>query len=128
VWPRSPRRKWTCPFFIPDAADHQIIVHYDAQAGQWVAAFDGTPQVAFGGNMPVVAIRRLLDETEAASDSYTLLCDQDLAGTGVLYRSIIWNPPELLLFCGDCQGRGEYVGLLERETCGTCGGRKMVSV
>jgi hypothetical protein len=77
---------------------------------------------------PAVAIRRLLDGTEAASDSYTPLCDQDLAGTGVLYRSIIWNPPELLLPCGDCHGRGEYVGLLEGEARGRCGGRKMVSV
>jgi hypothetical protein len=76
----------------------------------------------------ITRVRRLLDETAAVSDSHTLLCDLDLAGTGVLYRSIIWNPPELLLPCGDCHGRGEYVGLLERETCGTCGGRKMVSV
>jgi hypothetical protein len=109
-------------------ADATIIARYDAQAGQWVATFDGNPQVAFGGDMPVVAIRRLLDGTEAHPDSYTLLCDQDLAGTGVLYRSIIWNPPELLLPCGDCQGRGEYVGLHERDVCQTCGGRKMVPV
>ena len=34
----------------------------------------------------------------------------------------------LLLPCGDCQGRGEYVGLLERKTCPTCGGRKVVPV
>jgi hypothetical protein len=107
-----------------------IIASYVPQAGQWVAAFDGTPQVAFGGNMPAVAIRRLLDDTEAHPDSYALICDADLSGTGAhtIHRSVIWNPPELLLPCGDCQGRGEYVGLLEREICQTCGGRKLVSV
>jgi hypothetical protein len=37
-----------------------IFARYDAQAEQWVATFGGRPQVAFGGNIPVVAIRRLL--------------------------------------------------------------------
>jgi hypothetical protein len=73
---------------------------------------------------------RLLDGTETHPNSYALICDRDLTGTGAetLYRSIIWNAPELLLPCGDCHGCGEYVGLLERETCPTCGGRKMVPV
>jgi DnaJ-class molecular chaperone len=80
--------------------------------------------------MPVVAIRRLLERTEAEPDGYALICDRDLSGRGAhpLHRSIIWNPPELLLPCGDCRGRGEYVGLLERATCKTCGGRKVVPV
>jgi hypothetical protein len=107
-----------------------IIVRYDAQGQQWCAAFDGKPQIVFDGNMPAVAIRRLLEGTEAEPDEYALICDADLSGTGAhtIYRSIIWNPPELLLPCGDCQGRGEYVGLLERKTCTTCGGRKVVPV
>jgi DnaJ-class molecular chaperone len=100
------------------------------QSQQWCAAFDGKPQVAFGGDMPAVAIRRLLEGTEAHPDSYALMCDANLSGTGAhtIYRSNIWNPPELLLPCGDCRGKGEYVGLLERETCQTCGGRKVVPV
>jgi hypothetical protein len=110
-----------------------IIAIYDARAEQWVARFDDRPQVAFGGDMPVVAIRRLLKETEAESDDYALICDADLSGRRdpnrhTIYRSIIWNPPELLLPCGDCRERGEYVGLLEREMCRTCGERKVVPV
>src|SRR5437868_5237038 len=107
-----------------------IIAVYDADAGQWVARFDDRPQVAFGGDMPAVAIRRLLEGTEAAPDGYSLICDADLSGLGAhtIYRSISWDPPELLLPCGDCRGKGEYVGLLERETCKTCGGRKVVPV
>jgi hypothetical protein len=103
---------------------------YDAHAEQWVATFDDRLQVAFGGSMPAIAIRRLLEGTEAAPDAYALICDADLSGSDshTIHRSIVWRPPELLLPCGDCQGRGEYVGLLERETCGTCGGRKMVPV
>jgi hypothetical protein len=96
--------------------------------GQWFATFERRPQVAFGGDMPAVAIRRLLEGTEAEPGDYALICDADLSGTGAhtIYRSIIWNPPELLLPCGDCRGKGEYVGLLERGTCKTCGGRKVV--
>ena len=107
-----------------------IIARYDAPAEQWVATFEGIPQVTYGGNMPAVAIRRLLDGTEAGADCYALICDMDLSGTGAhpIHRSIIWDPPELLLPCGDCRGRGEYVGLLERETCRTCGGRTVVPV
>jgi DnaJ-class molecular chaperone len=78
--------------------------------------------------MPVVAIRRLLEFTEAASGTYLLICDQDLAGSGVIHREIIWDRPELLFPCPDCRGRGEYVGLLERETCRTCAGRNVVPV
>ncbi len=76
--------------------------------------------------MPAVAIRRLLEATEAEPDEYALIGDADLSATGAhtIFRSIIWNRPELLLPCGDCHVRGEYVGLMERETCPTCGGKE----
>jgi hypothetical protein len=107
-----------------------IIAQYDPHAGQWNARFEDRPQVVYGGDMPAVAIRRLLEGTEPEPNDYALICDADLSGRGVntIYRSIIWNPPELLLPCGDCRGRGEYVGLLERKRCPTCGGRKVVPV
>ena len=113
---------------MADIATDTIVCRFNDDSGQWVAHFEPTPHVAFGGDMPVVAIRRLLEGTEAAPDGYTLICDSDLAGSRVLRREIIWHPPELLFPCGACEGRGEYVGLLERETCGTCGGRKVVPV
>src|SRR5713226_3818887 len=58
-----------------------IIARYDAQAAQWSAWFEDTPQVGFGGDMPVVAIRRLLEFTEPANGPYWLICDRDLSGT-----------------------------------------------
>jgi hypothetical protein len=80
--------------------------------------------------MPAVAIRRLLEKTDAGPDEYALVCDADLSGrhAHTIHRSIIWDPPDLLLPCGACDGRGEYVGLLERKTCLTSGGRKVVPV
>jgi hypothetical protein len=114
-----------------DLTPRTIIVHHDAQAGQWVAAFVERPHWSpFGGNTPAVAIRRLLEGDKASERVCTLICDTDLSGRGAhtIYRSIVWSPPELLLPCGDCRGRGEHVGLLERKTCPTCGGRKVVPV
>ena len=106
------------------SAPDKIICRLDA--GQWVAHFEQTPQVAYGGDLPIVSIRRLLEGTEAVPDTYTMICDQ--AGSDILLRSMIWDSPELLFRCPDCEGRGEYVGLLERRTCPTCQGRKVVPV
>jgi hypothetical protein len=97
-----------------------------------IVKFDSVaaPQVGFGGNMPVNAIRRLLEHTDAANGEYWLICDRDLSGTGAnpIHRAIIWEQPELLFPCGDCRGSGEYIGLTERGPCRTCGGRKVVRV
>jgi hypothetical protein len=50
---------------MPDPIPQTIIARYHAHPGRWVATFDGKPQVAFGGDMSVVSIRRLLEGTEA---------------------------------------------------------------
>jgi hypothetical protein len=108
---------------MPDAT---IVAKFSADANQWVAHFEKAPQVAFGEALPVPAIRRLLEGTEAEPDAYTLRCDDDLAGNGILLRSVVWDPPELLFPCATCSGCGVYVGLQEREPCGTCNGRGCV--
>jgi hypothetical protein len=107
-----------------------IIAKYEPRSGRWYAVFDDTPEFGFDADTPVVAIRRLLEFIEPANGTYWLICDRDLSGTGAhpIHREIIWDRPELLFPCGDCRGRGEYVGLIERETCQTCGGRKVVRV
>lgn len=107
-------------------ADKTIIARFSPDSGQWVAHFENAPQVAFGGDLPVVAIRRLLDGAEAAPGTYPLACDADRAGSSVLLRAVIWQPPEVLFQCPSCEGRGEYVGFMEREKCKACGGRGLV--
>ena len=104
-----------------------IVCQFNPDADQWVAYFGGAPQAAFGGSLPVVAIRRLLEGTEAPAISYTLICDGDLFGSSILQRSFLWEPPEMLFVCPSCEGKGEYVGLMERESCEPCGGRGLVS-
>ena len=32
-----------------------------------------------------------------------------------MQRSFLWEPPEMLFVCPSCDGKGEYVGLMERE-------------
>ena len=103
-----------------------IVATFNADANQWTAFFENSPQVAFGGELPVPAIRRLLEGIEADPDAYALECDMDLIGSGILLRSVVWDPPELLFPCSACNGRGVYVGLQEREPCGTCNGRGCV--
>jgi len=64
--------------------------------------------------MPVRAVRRLLEGTEATQAHSSFFAIQTLAPTGFLRRDILWDLPELLFPCGACDGRGQYVGLLER--------------
>ena len=104
-----------------------IVCQFNPDADQWVAYFGGAPQAAFGGNLPIVAIRRLLEGTEAPAVSCILICDSDLLGTGILQRSFVWEPPEMLFVCPSCEGKGEYGGLMHRESCQPCGGRGLVS-
>jgi hypothetical protein len=108
-------------------ADETTIIARSAD-GHWVAHFDGKPNCAFGSDMPVKAVRRLLEGMEAEPGVFTLLCDGDLAGSHILRYSMVWDPPELLFPCQACEGRGDYVGLLERTACRACGGRKVVPV
>jgi hypothetical protein len=112
---------------MADIIPETIIARFDANADQWVAWFEHRPQVAFGGDLPVVAIRRLLDGTESVPDTYPLVCNSDCAGSGVLHRDLIWQPPQVLFPCPMCNGTGRYVALIEVGTCKACGGRKIVS-
>ena len=111
---------------MPDSTENPIFVRNNADAGQWTASFDGLPQVAFGGMTAIGAVRRLLEGAEAGHGTYTLKCDPDSAPAGEISESVVWAPPELLVPCHVCKGRGEYVGLLVVEKCGTCGGRLVV--
>jgi hypothetical protein len=95
--------------------------------GQWVAHFEGVPQVAFGGDIPMRAVRRLLEGSEIEPAIYYLHCDSDQLGNGVLHRSLIWEPPEMLFECLACRGTGQYVGLAEVGICEACRGRRLVA-
>ena len=107
---------------MADMTPATIICRFSHDAGEWVAHFEPRPQVAFGGNLPVVAIRRLLEGAESMPDAYPLRCNSDRAGSGVQHRQAISDPPELLCQCTECKGRGRYVGLREAEPCLKCGG------
>ena len=100
-----------------------IRARFSEQCGHWVAHFEDAAHIGAGGDMPVVAVRRLLDMTDSPAGDYRLECDQDMAGSDVLLRTIAWNPPALSFVCHECGGRGRYVGLIETEACRTCGGR-----
>lgn len=112
---------------MADIAPDQIVCRFSPDAGQWLAHFQDAPHVGFGSDLPMGAVRRLLQGSEADPDTYPLICDSDQAGSGVLYRSLTWQPPEILFPCGTCGGTGQYVGLADVEVCKVCGGRKVVS-
>jgi hypothetical protein len=103
-----------------------IIARYEQVAGQWTASFDGVPQFAFGGKTAIGAVRRLLEGAEASQGTYTVEHRSDRTSSEQIPESVVWDPPELLVPCQICKGRGEYVGLLVVEKCGTCGGRLVV--
>jgi hypothetical protein len=113
---------------MADISPDTIIVRFDAEAREWNANFQCVPQVAYGGDLPMRAVRRLLEGTVAWPDIYPLRCDPDDSGHGVPHRSLIWDPPEMLFECSTCRGTGQYVGLAEVGTCDACGGRTIVPV
>jgi hypothetical protein len=111
---------------MPKSADNLIVVRQNADAGQWTASFESVPQFAFGGGTAIGAVCRLLEGAESDHGTYTIECFSDLALAEQAPASIVWDPPELLVPCPDCNGRGEYVGLLHVERCRTCAGRMVV--
>ena len=92
---------------MPESADNQIVVRHIADAEQWTASFDGVPQFAFGGKTTLGAVRRLLEGAETGHGTYAIEYHSDLALADQIPASVIWDPPELLIPCTDCNGRGE---------------------
>lgn len=105
-----------------------IVIKHNVVAGHWCASFANTPGVGFTGELPVVAIRRLLEGLNSPADSYALCCDREFSGSGVLPKSVVWDSSELLFPCAECNGSGEYIGLMEREPCKVCHGLGLVVV
>ena len=105
--------------------DSPIFVRPDGD--QWSTYFDGKPNLSYGGDSPIKAVRRLLEGVEAVSAASQLL-NFGKTEADVDRFSILWDPPLLLFECQACEGRGEYVGLFEKEVCRGCGGRKMIPV
>jgi len=102
----------------------KISCRFNSDAGQWFASFHGEAQTAFGAELAVNAICRLLEGSPAGR--YKLICESDLAAGKVLLREMVWSPPDLLFVCPSCKGRGEYIGLTESKSCEPCGGRGLV--
>ena len=100
-----------------------IIVRYNDAAAQWEAWFDGAPCVCYGGDFSMVAVHRLLEGSEIDACDLKLNVSHVQAGAAVLVREAVWQPPELLLPCEQCNGKGEYVGLAVVEKCGACRGK-----
>jgi len=110
---------------MPDVSTDTIVARFDPDAGQWLAHFGDNPKATFGSDLPMVSVRRLLEGTEATPDTYELHCDTGRSGSGLLIRSLTWDPPEILIACEECRGTGLYVGLIETEPCKACGGRRV---
>ena len=98
-----------------------IVVRYCDTAGQWLAWFDGAPCVCYGGEFSTEAVHRLLDGSGTDACDLTLRVEQ--ADKSVMIHGAVWQPPELLRRCEQCNGKGEYVGLTIVEKCGGCSGR-----
>jgi hypothetical protein len=110
---------------MPEAST--IIARLRAPGNEWLAYFQETPGHAYYSDTPVKAVRRLLEGTEAESGVFAVLCD-GAEGEATVYYEVTWDAPLLYFPCSACDGRGEYLGLLVREVCQRCGGRKVIAV
>lgn len=98
-----------------------ILVHYCDTAGQWQAWFDESACIAYGGEFSMQAVHRLLEGYGTPAGDVEL--HVDCADGSMQVQSATWQPPDLLLKCEHCNGKGEYVGLATVERCGRCDGR-----
>src|SRR6516165_2451801 len=92
---RHPARKWRSrPGNSTDSTSRKmaeitpetIVVRFDADASRWSASFQSVPQVEYGGDLPLRAVRRLLEGIVAWPDNYPLHFDPDDSGHGVPHR------------------------------------------
>ncbi len=114
---------------MADISPDAIVCRFNSHAGQWLAHFEHASQVAFGGDKPLLALRRLLEGTEAEPGEYNMRWDQEEpTGTDAPFWTAMWQPPELLYQCPDCEGKGQYIGMANVELCRTCGGRNVIPV
>jgi len=104
-----------------------IIAKADGTPNLWLAFFGEHPGHVFRSANPIKAVRRLLEGTEADPGVYALLCDGN-EGQQTLRYAVTWDAPMLYFPCSACDGRGEYLGLLVREVCQGCEGRKVIAV
>jgi hypothetical protein len=104
-----------------------IIARLLATGNEWVAFFPGTPGHAYYSDNPAKAVRRLLEGTDAEPGVFEVLCGGDRDNETTRHE-VTWDAPLLYFPCSACQGRGEYLGLLVREVCQGCGGRKIIAV
>lgn len=93
--------------------------------GRWMAMFDRGLPLTFGGNTVFVAIRRLLETTEASPGEYRIQVE---VSDAAVPDSIRWDPPLMMVRCPECEGKRQYVGLRLVEQCRACTGRGMVSI
>src|SRR5262245_2229674 len=80
----------------------KIRITFDDSANRWSARFDDRPQSALA-ELPVEAMRRLLQTSSTPSGRFEVHCDRDLIGSGVLIRVAIWHPPTLKYLCPTCE-------------------------
>ena len=106
------------------------VIQYNDSARQWRAHFETEPKAAFGSDVPMDAVRRLLSANKSVAGEYELRCDSDQSGGAPIIRIATWQPkpPALLLQCPDCEGTGKTGGATGTVTCPECQGKKVISV
>jgi hypothetical protein len=83
---------------MTDVGGFRIVVRYSRLADQWMASLEGEPQVVFGGESPIAAMRRLLDGLTAEPGKYVMYwIDSGDADAEDLFWTANWQPPELIL-------------------------------
>jgi hypothetical protein len=102
-----------------------IVVRYCETGSQWQAWFNETTCLCYGGEFSTEAVHRLLEGS--GTDACDLTLHVDRPDKSTMIQEAVWQPPELLLRCEQCDGKGEYVGLAVVEKCGTCRGRGWIA-
>ena len=88
-------------------SDRTIRVKYSPSNDFWFASFGDAPHSQCAGERPMLAAERLLMLHLPPEGRYLIVVDLKPPETGRSPIEGIWDPPELLFECLECQGSGE---------------------
>ena len=110
--------------------DRLAVLNRQPESSSWTARLADNPAVEFPGRSPSEALGRLLHGNGWAMSEVVLNTDPNRTNLSAGHAEVIitLRRPGHETACPDCLGLGQYVGLLEVETCKECGGRCVVSV
>lgn len=107
---------------VAQHAETRVIVERPPGETEWNAWFEDDPDECYPGNVPLVALNRLM---RARPDRVPRPCGirpMDAGAPSGRLEFVLYRKSEASKPCPDCGGTGKYTGLVVIENCSACNG------